>query len=759
MRRVFWSVLAFAVTSLGVWCATSVPTSLAANGRVFEQVSPAYKGGFGASFVEAISQSGESVAFYSPTAFAGAPAGLSQNVDAFDYIARRGPDGWVSVPAMPPYTVLPAVAGGGSGPGNRDTTPDLTTTLALGQVGPSNEAAEKEGTEAKFVLHDTELPDADAYWTIAGSPLTLLNHSAPIFFRYLGSSSSFCRLFFDEGQLNTIRNGPEVPLQEAENANEQVYEQTRGCGGEAPALRLVAVDNSGALISPLCRADIGIEHFAGINKEIKSAFNAIADNGEQAFFTTCIANEESDHQLFMRLAGAHTVEVSKPMSESCGEEIPCKEAAKRASADFAGASEDGSKVFFTTQARLTGEDADNGNDLYLAEIGCPSGNACSVAERRVTNLTQVSHDPNGGQADVRGVVRTAPDGSRAYFVAQGDLLSAVERQGLAEEGRPTPAVGADNLYMYDAAAGQVKFIAELCSGHAVSGSVEDSRCPSFGGTDTELWQLLNGDSSLAQTAGGDGRYLVFVSYGQLTSDDTDAAADVYRFDAVSGSLQRVSLGEDGYDSNGNNSEFDSVIEAGHYGGTVLRQYEMNNRAISEDGSRIVFTTAEPLSIAATNHLVNVYEWHEGSGAGEVSLLSGGNGPTSIADVAMAPSGRDVFFVTTQGLVPQDVDGQPDVYDARLGGGFAPQPAAVEPCAGDACQGPLTNPAPLLVPGSVSQPAEELIATPKKAAPPRKTKKKKRKQAIKHKGKKKKRKGKAAARNSRSGTHRGTRGGR
>ena len=59
-------------------------------------------------------------------------------------------------------------------------------------------------------------------------------------------------------------------------------------------------------------------------------------------------------------------------------------------------------------------------------------------------------------------------------------------------------------------------------------------------------------------------------------------------------------------------------------------------------------------------------------------------------------------MTSQGLVPQDTDGVDDVYDARLGGGFPPPPAPAEACAGDACQGPLTNPAPLLVPGSVSQ---------------------------------------------------------
>ena len=38
----------------------------------------------------------------------------------------------------------------------------------------------------------------------------------------------------------------------------------------------------------------------------------------------------------------------------------------------------------------------------------------------------------------------------------------------------------------------------------------------------------------------------------------------------------------------------------------------------------------------------------------------------------------------------------------LGEGFPSVAAERQPCEGDGCQGPLTNPAPLLVPGSVSQ---------------------------------------------------------
>jgi hypothetical protein len=100
----------------------------------------------------------------------------------------------------------------------------------------------------------------------------------------------------------------------------------------------------------------------------------------------------------------------------------------------------------------------------------------------------------------------------------------------------------------------------------------------------------------------------------------------------------------------------------------------------------------------------------------VSLLSGGASSTSDQEATISPSGRDVFFVTSQGLSPQDSDGQADIYDARLGPGFPALPSPRKPCEGDACQGPLTNPAPVLVPGSASQAPGENLAPPAKAAP-------------------------------------------
>jgi len=135
---------------------------------------------------------------------------------------------------------------------------------------------------------------------------------------------------------------------------------------------------------------------------------------------------------------------------------------------------------------------------------------------------------------------------------------------------------------------------------------------------------------------------------------------------------------------------------------------MSSRAISEDGSRIVFESAEPLSPVAVNDLTNVYEWHEGA----VSLVSGGSASVPVSEAVITPSGNDVFFVTTESLLAQDTDDAADIYDARMGVGFLATSAERQPCSGDACQGPLTNPVPLLAPGSATQAqGENLPSTP------------------------------------------------
>jgi hypothetical protein len=669
-------------------------------GRVYEMVSPPYKGGYGVKRIEAVAPDGNSVAFYTPGAFAGAPSGPA----APDYVSQRSAAGWSTLPIVVPASLLP-----GSEP--PDLSPTLSSAFVTGVPGSDEEGAYQEGTEKRLLLHAIGLPDTSAMWEQVGALKSL--NKEPINLTYVGANPDFCHALFFNLVTETVL------LPEALNApSKQLYEFNRGCDGEAASVRLVGVRNRQGphgepeLLNSTCGVSAGNE-----DGTATKTLNDITVGGGEVFFDTGVEPGQCANprgvQLFARLGGSQTLEVSRPLVPAC-REVPCAGAAARASAYFLGASEDGSRVFFETQAPLTAEG--EGDAIYMAKIGCASGEgeACmptETANMRVTGLVQISHDPNAGEAaDVQGVVRIAPDGSRVYFVAGGVLSGEPNAAGAAA------VRGAENLYVYDAVAGKVAFIGDLCSKFERSGSAEDAHCPGTG-DDVNLW--TNGGE--AQTAGAGGRFLVFATYAQLVSADTDAARDIYRYDAETGALERVSGGEGGWDANGNDSLYDAAIALPYASGarTVKERYELESRAVSEDGSRIVFTTAEPLSPDATNGLMNAYEWHEqaGSGEGSVSLISTGSADEPVEDVVISPAGSDIFFVTSQGLVPQDTDGAADVYDARLAHtagealGVPPMPAApAQPCAGDACQGPLTNPAPLLVPGSVAQaPGENLPA--------------------------------------------------
>jgi hypothetical protein len=635
-------------------------------GRVYEMVSPPYKAGYGVGgSIVAVAPSGEGVVFSSLGVFAGADVpGLE-----FEYLSHRTVSGWVTTSVEPPADFR-------ARSNVEDFSSSLESVLGRASLGANvGQSTEFTSLQNQFLMHDVDLPDIGENWSVFGGiTLEQTNHK-PFFVSEVGASGDLCHVVTegDEGAL----------LPEAEGSADQIYDVSSGCKGE-PSLTLVGLNNDGKLINANCTS-LGAGAF-GAN----SRFGAISGDGEEIFFTAKVApteptcGGERHAQLFVRLGGSRTIEVSRPLDTSkpfggCGDEggageapgeVPCGGALAREPAEFVGASRDGSRVFFTTKASLAGTDTDSGRDLYMASIGCPGGGECEASEKGVTSLVQVSQSLVGGEAaDVQNVVRVAPDGSRVYFVARGVLGDEPNGEG------DMPEKGADNFYVYNTITGSVRFIAHCTVG--------------------------------ASDSTGDGRFLVFSTYAQLirrgAQADGDGAQDVYRYDAETGVLDRVSLGEAGDDANGNGPYDASIANVNVTSARVYNEYELDVRAISEDGSRIVFSSAEPLSRDATNGLTNIYEWHQGPGGeGVVSLISSGSSETPDTSPVISPSGRDIFFITNQGLTPGDTDGQTDVYDARLDGGFPPVAAPVAPCAGDACQGPLTNPAPLLVPGSVSQ---------------------------------------------------------
>jgi len=419
------------------------------------------------------------------------------------------------------------------------------------------------------------------------------------------------------------------------------------------------------------------------------------------------------HELFARVDNtepdAHTVAISQPSALSpappnyecqtpaCVENTSVTE--RFHGAFFAGASADGSKVFFTGAQQLTDSATEGSNNLYEYDFSRPAGH----------NLIALSAGAGGVAPEVQQVAAVSADGSHVYFNAGGVLTAAANSQGQVAQS------GAENLYVYerDAShpAGRVSFIADTGAGEA--------------------------------NVTPDGRFLVFTSGDRLTPDDTSTTgtSQVFRYDAQSGELVRLSIGEHGFNDNGNSNHGNATIVSGTSGEQTERlatggDFQAGpfraDPTMSNDGSYVFFISPVGLTPAALNEVGanNVYEWHDGN----VSLISDGRDVSHIANFECGPNttvcllgsdatGANVFFTTVDSLVAQDTDNGFDIYDARICTGSEPcvqPPAQPAPCVGEGCHG-VPAPAPSL-PSAGSAvfvgAGNPMVVAPKAAVKPR-----------------------------------------
>jgi hypothetical protein len=203
---------------------------------------------------------------------------------------------------------------------------------------------------------------------------------------------------------------------------------------------------------------------------------------------------------------------------------------------------------------------------------------------------------------------------------------------------------------------------------------------------------------------------------------------------------------------------------------TLGRLEMSNkenmrlpRWISADGSRVFFVSLEGLVPQDVNEEQDVYEWvRPGTGGcatsgGCVYLLTGGTSVGQSSFLDASESGSDVFIVTRANLDGSDEDGAFDAYDVRLG---AQQPPVAPLCTGTGCQGiPSAQPI-FATPSSVTFEGVGNFAAPGKQAKAKPKPKKKPSPKLKRhkKGKNGKSKAKKSARRADAGKRSGSKGG-
>lgn len=439
--------------------------------------------------------------------------------------------------------------------------------------------------------------------------------------------------------------------------------------GSQSAVRLVTVLPDG---EPVEGTLAGSTRNAGVGNpgvEINNVADyrhAMSTDGSRIFF-------EAEGNLYVR------ENAGEPQS-ALGAEGECIEAAKACTIQldlpqggkggiggggkWLGANAEGTKVFFTAEASkgLTSTTIE-GSGANLYEYQLPS---VPDASGTLVDLTPAT------SAEVLGMSGVSEDGSYVYFVAEGKLAGNYDVAGRSSA-EPEPVEGADNLYV--SREGAITFIGTL--------SGEDL-CDWTSNTGCNLAEPGNPQTTgLTARVSGNGRYLAFNSVDQLTSyDNTDtgtnrADEEIFLYEAEAGRLACVSCNLNGPPSAGGAAiDWPAPPDTNAF---MRGGYPQRN--VSEAG-QVFFETSEALLPRQdTNGLRDVYEYERGA----LHMISGGTSGAPSYFLDATPSGSDVFFATAQKLLPRDTESTYDIYDARVGGGFAEPPSPAPPCESE-CKG-------------------------------------------------------------------------
>jgi hypothetical protein len=392
------------------------------------------------------------------------------------------------------------------------------------------------------------------------------------------------------------------------------------------------------------------------------------------------------------------------------------------------ASNDGSRIFFSGEERLTpnsGARLSEEPDLYecdLVEVG-------GKLQCQLTDLTPVTS--SGESANVRGqVLGASEDGSYVYFVADG-VLAPGATPGTCHDQAP----GSSTCNLYVSHDGTTKLVAVL--------SQADS--PSWG-QDGKL-------QTLSARVSPDGRWLAFMSQGKLTGyDNRDAVTgrpdqEVYLYDASSARLVCASCNSTGARPLGIPPGANGLAaEEGLWSGEALAAHiptweglgELDNDAEGHSvyqprflaaSGRLFFDSYDALVPQDVNGAWDVYEYEPpGVGGcavssatfsqrsgGCVGLVSSGTSAEPSVFLDASENGADVFFLTASRLSGQDTDTAPDIYDAH-------ECTSESPCLATAVTQPPActteascKPSPSPQPGVFGPPASATFSGPGNAA--------------------------------------------
>jgi hypothetical protein len=282
------------------------------------------------------------------------------------------------------------------------------------------------------------------------------------------------------------------------------------------------------------------------------------------------------------------------------------------------------------------------------------------------------------------------DGSIAYFQASDQLTT------------DAPNDNSLKMYRYDVGSGTVSYIPNV-SGTIVAASEDGQRFLFMDGSQIAVWdhgivlQIVNKGAGNMRPAKAtaSGSAFVFTTSTPLPGSNNGGTTQIYHYDVASRTTTCVSCSPAGVASGP--AAMSSVEGGGRNLGYFDGGHMIANRGMTEDGKHVFFDTPAPLVPRDTDGTRDVYEWSEGSG---IRLISSGKSEEGSYFLESSANGDDVFFATSEGLVPGDTDSEYDVYDARVSGGFQSS-SEVAACSGESCQGSPSVPRIFGAPGTVA----------------------------------------------------------
>jgi hypothetical protein len=628
IRRHALTASALSLMCLGV---AAGPVAALPDGRSYELVSAPDKNGGDVLIDTArvrVGADGGAVEYSSLTGFGDAIGGGV----ATEYMSVRAPGGWATHAITPPQQALSfqAVAGGLEPRYEGDLSSDLSVGVVRAWRPLTDEDANIANVSNLYLREDLRTPGSGGYRLLSACPVCVVAFPTELLNRrptFIDATADYGKLLF-ESELNLTPG--------ASGGAFKLYEWDHG------TVELVGILPDG---TPAAEAGAGS---GTVSSGATYTHHALSADGSKVFFTAVLGGVRN---VYMRLDGTTTVQLNASETSPTTAE----------SAHYWDASVSGSRVFFTSPQSLT-DDAprEGGSKLYMYDTTKPDSDP--------HNLTYLSADnePSDPASNViLGVVGASADGRTVYFYGTSQLVP----------GAPAPSGGGQPLFMWHEG-DPLAFVHML--------TIDDESRITF-----DASPALGGKTS-SVTPSGDLLYLSNEPIGPDNQDHgscplnfTHACYEAYVYKAATHELRCASCSPDGAPATGDAQ----LMLQGSSVGASTRPAHMN-RAISDDGRRVFFTTLSALVPEDVNGKADAYEYDVPSGT--VSLLSSGRDPSNSYFMEASPSGDDAVFVTRAQLVGWDRDQNYDLYDARVGGGFPEPPPTPPACAGDACKGALTT---------------------------------------------------------------------